>query len=305
MGDDHGPVHGAVAPPAGPASRDAAGASLWSDAWRQLRRNPLFVGPVVVIGLLTLIAVWPTLFTDLHPRDCDLARSSELPSMGHWFGFDRQGCDYYTRVVFGTRASMAVGVLVTAGAFGLAVALGSLAGYYGGVIDTLISRLADIWFGIPLVLGAIVLLAAVPRRGVWEVSLVLVLLSWPPMMRLMRSTVLATREADYIQAARALGARDGRIIVRHVLPNAIAPVLSYATVFVGVVIAAEATLSFLGAGLQLPAISWGLLLAGPPARVLLDVPHLFVFPGLFVSLTVFSFVLLGDALRDALDPRLR
>lgn len=281
------------------------GEGAWSRAWQVLRRDPMFVGPAVVIGLLVLMALWPGLFTSADPYACDLTRSADPPSAAHWFGFDRQGCDYLALVVHGTRASMVIGVLSTAGAFLLAVLLGSVAGYYGGWQDTLLSRITDIGLALPLILGAIVLLSAIPDRDVLQVSLVLALLSWPPMMRLARSTVLAARNEVWVDAARSVGAGDGRILVRHVLPNAISPVVSYATVFVGVVIAAEATLSFLGAGLQAPALSWGLLLSGPPPRVLLQTPHLFAFPGLFVSMTVFSFVLLGDALRDALDPRAR
>lgn len=137
---------------------------------------------VLLIALFATMAIWPQLFTDLGPRACELSRSTELPSADHWFGFDRQGCDYFTRVVYGARASIAVGLLVTLGAFVIAVTLGTLAGYYGGLIDSLLARFADIWFGIPLVLGAIVLLTAVENRGVTQVASVLIVLSWPPMI---------------------------------------------------------------------------------------------------------------------------
>ncbi len=283
----------------------AEGASLWGEAWRDLRRNPFFVLPVLVIAVLTVMAIWPQLFTDLVPRSCDLSRSADPPEAGHWFGFDRQGCDLYTRVVYSTRASLLIGLTVTLGAFAIALVLGSLSGYYGRWLDAVLGRIADVFFGIPLVIGAIVLLTAVVDRGVWQVSAVLTLLAWPPMFRLMRSTVLSARESDYVQAARALGAGNARVIIRHVIPNSIAPVIAYATVFMGVIIGAEATLTFLGAGLQLPALSWGVLLSSPPPRELLNTPHLLLFPSLFVSLTVLSFVLAGDTLRDALDPKLR
>ncbi|QBI21747.1 ABC transporter permease [Egibacter rhizosphaerae] len=283
----------------------AEGASLWGEAWRDLRKSPVFVLPVVLIVLFTVIAIWPQWFTDMGPRTCDLARSADPPEAGHWFGFDRQGCDLYTRVIFSTRASLLIGLMVTLGALAIAMVLGSLSGYFGGWLDGLLGRIADIFFGIPLVIGAIVLLTAVVDRGVLQVSGVLILLAWPPMFRLMRSTVLSVRETDYVQAAKALGAGHVRTILRHVVPNAIAPVIAYATVFMGVIIGAEATLTFLGAGLQLPALSWGVLLSSPPARELLNTPHLLLFPSLFVSLTVLSFVLAGDTLRDALDPKLR
>lgn len=286
----------------GPAEEESA--SLWADAWRELRRNPFFVVPAFLILVLTVMAVWPQLFTNADPRDCDLARSMVRPSREHWFGFDLQGCDYYARVVYGARTSITVGLLVTVGTVVIAVVFGSLAGYYGGFIDTVLARVTDIVFGIPLILGAIVMLTVLPRRGVGELSLVLMVFAWPPMLRIMRSQVLSVRSTDYVQAARALGAGDVRILRRHILPNAIAPVITYATVFFGVVIVTEAALSFLGVGLQLPAISWGLMISVAQARIL-RVPHLLAFPALFLSVTVFAFMMLGDAVRDALDPRLR
>ena len=279
-------------------------ASLWADAWRELRRNPLFLVASGLILLFGAMAVAPQLFTDADPRACDLSRSLERPSAEHWFGFDLQGCDYYALVVYGARVSIAVGLLVTVGAVAIAVLLGSIAGYYGGVLDTVIARVTDIWFGLPYILAAIVILSVIGTRGLLQVTLVLLVVGWPTMLRLMRSSVLSVKETDYVQAARALGASGPRVLRRHVLPNAIAPVIVYATIYIGIMIAAEATLSFLGVGLELPAISWGLMISVAQTRVL-SAPHLLLFPGLFLSATVFSFILLGDALRDALDPKLR
>ncbi|MDQ3944774.1 MAG: ABC transporter permease [Actinomycetota bacterium] len=279
-------------------------AGLWSDAWRSLRRNPLFVVPAVIVAVFVVMAVVPRLFTSADPRACDLADSLRRPGGDHWFGFDIQGCDYYARVVYGARVSIAVGLLTVAGTMVVAVLLGSLAGYYGGLIDSLIARLTDVWFALPTVLGAIVILSVLGEKNVPQLVLVLIIFGWPTMTRLMRSAVLSVRDMEYVAAARALGAGDGRLVFRHILPNAIAPVVVYATIKVGIIIAAEATLSFLGLGVQLPAISWGLMIASGRTR-LLDAPHLLLFPGLTLSLTVLSFVLMGDALRDAFDPRLR
>jgi ABC-type dipeptide/oligopeptide/nickel transport system permease subunit len=279
-------------------------AGLWSDAWRALRRNPLFVVPAAVVVVFVVMAVAPRLFTSANPRACDLADSLGRPSGQHWFGFDIQGCDYYARVVYGARVSIAVGLLTVAGTVVVAVVLGSLAGYYGGLVDSLIARLTDVWFALPTVLGAIVILSVLGEKNVPQLVLVLIIFGWPTMTRLMRSAVLSVRDMEYVAAARALGAGDGRLVFRHILPNAIAPVVVYATIKVGIVIAAEATLSFLGLGVQLPAISWGLMISSGRMR-LLDAPHLLLFPGLALSLTVLSFVLMGDALRDAFDPRLR
>jgi oligopeptide transport system permease protein len=279
-------------------------ASLWSDAWYELRRKPIFVVSALLILLILTMAFFPGLFTNADPRACSLGRSLERPSGDHWFGFDVQGCDYYARVIYGARASIAVGTIVTGLAAVIAIVFGTLAGYYGGWGDTLIARITDLWFAIPLVLGALVLLTVIENRGVPQVAVVLAIFGWPTMLRLMRSSVLSASQADYVQAARALGASDLRIMRRHVLPNAITPVLVYATIYIGIIISAEATLTFLGVGLQLPAISWGLMISLAQRR-LLEAPHLLLFPGIFLSVTVFSFILMGDALRDALDPKLR
>jgi oligopeptide transport system permease protein len=285
-----------------PAGRTA---SLWGDAWRQLRRRPIFILSAILIVIMITMAAWPSLFTNADPRNCPLQDSLLSPSAEHWFGTDLQGCDYYARTIYGARVSITIGILVTLVATSIAVVLGSIAGFYGGVVDSIIARITDIWFAIPTILGGIVILRSLfTTRGILQVSLVLIVLGWPTMLRLARSAVLSVKETEYIDAARALGASNFRIIRRHVLPNSIAPVIVYATITVGVIIAAEAALSFLGVGLQLPAISWGLMIAVAQLRIL-QAPHLLLFPGLFLSVTVFSFILMGDALRDALDPRLR
>lgn len=288
-------------------------ASLWSDAWRTLRRNPIFIVCSLLILLFAVMAVVPQLFTSQSPTDCSLLNSPRnpanadgaRPSAEHLFGFDVQGCDYYTRVIYGARVSMLVGIFTVGGSVLLALVLGCLAGFYGGKTDAVLGRLTDVFFAIPLTLGAIVMLNSVfDTRGVGQVVLVLVAFGWPTMMRLTRSAVLSTKEEDYVTAARALGAGDWRILTRHILPNAIAPVIVYATISIGVAIAAEATLSFLGVGLQLPAISWGLMISIAQDFVR-EFPHLLLFPGAFLSVMILSFILLGDALRDALDPKLR
>jgi oligopeptide transport system permease protein len=291
----------AAAPPGEGPVREAG---LWSDAWRQLRRNPLFLASALLIALFTVMAVAPGVFAGADPRACNLSNSLGRPSAGHWFGFDLQGCDYYAKVVHGARVSMAIGIATVAGTALVAVVLGTLAGFYGGIADTVIARVTDVWFALPTFLGAVVMLSVLGGKGLPQLTLVLVIFGWPTMTRLMRSAVLTVRDMEYVTAARALGAGDLRLMWRHILPNALAPVIVYGAIRVGIVIAAEATLSFLGLGLQLPAISWGLMIAGAQSR-LLTAPHLLLFPGLFLSVTVLAFVLLGDALRDAFDPRLR
>lgn len=279
--------------------------SLWSDAWRQLRRRPMFVISATLIVILIAMALVPWLFATHDPNDCRLSDSLLRPSADHWFGTDLNGCDYYSRTIYGARVSITIGVVVTLFATVIAIVGGSLAGYYGGIVDTLIARLTDVWFTIPTILGGILILRTLGgTRGVPQVSTVLIVLGWPTMLRLVRSSVLSEKEADYVDAARALGASDFRIISRHILPNSLAPVIVYATILVGVIISAEAALSFLGVGLQLPAISWGLMISVAQGRIL-TAPHLLLFPGLVLSVTVFSFILMGDALRDSLDPKLR
>lgn len=298
---DHGKSTDAVTAQVGGELRQS---SLWGDAWRSLRRNPFFLIGAVLFLVFTVMAIAPTLFTNANPRDCDLSRSAQGPSAQAWFGYDVYGCDYFANVVHGARVSMSIGVLTVAAVLIIGVLLGSLAGYYGGWVDTLLARLADVFFGIPLLLGALMLLSVQENRGVLQVSLALIAFGWMTAMRLVRSTVISVRGADYVQAARALGARPRRMLVRHILPNAVAPVLVYATIAVGTIIAAEATLTFMGVGLQQPEMSWGLQINAAQNR-LREAFHLILFPSVFLSLTVLSFILMGDALRDALDPKLR
>jgi oligopeptide transport system permease protein len=286
-------------------TEDLRQASLWSDAWRQLRRNKLFLVAASLLTVLAVMAAFPQLFTSQGPIEgCALSQSKIGPSGDAWFGYDIFGCDYYTNVIYGARVSMIIGLVVMGGAMLIGVTLGAIAGYFGGWFDLLVARITDIVYGLPLILGAILILNAFTDRGLPQVALALIALSWMTFLRLFRSSVVAIKGSDYVAAARSMGARDSRIILKHILPNAIAPVLVYATIFVGGIIAAEATLSFLGIGLQLPAISWGLQI-NSGQRLLRTAPHIILFPSLFLSVTVLSFILLGDALRDALDPKLR
>jgi oligopeptide transport system permease protein len=280
--------------------------SLWSDAWRDLRRNPLFwIGGVLGVVFLAM-AVFPRAFTrGADPRACDLANSAEPPSSAHWFGYDQQGCDYLANVVSGARNSLIIGLLAVTVILLLGVLVGAISGFFGGVTDGVLSRIADIFYGLPLILGALVVLrSGTLGRGVVAVAIALAAFSWMTAMRLVRSQVIAVKSSDYVASARAMGASNGRILLRHILPNAVAPVLVYTTITIGVLIAAEATLTYLGVGLQRPAISWGLQIEAGQS-LLRSAPHLVLFPSLILTLTVMAFVMMGDALRDALDPRQR
>jgi ABC-type dipeptide/oligopeptide/nickel transport system permease subunit len=292
-------------PAQGPEGGSAEGeaASLWSDAWKELRSNPLFIIAAVVVVVLVVMAAVPQLFTfGLDPRDCNLANSLGRPQSGHPFGYDVQGCDYYANTIYGARVSVIVGIVTSTFTVIIAVIFGSIAGFYGGWIDAVITRITDMIFALPFILGGIILLSVLDSKGVGLVLLILILLGWPTMLRLMRSSVLSVKEEDYVMASRSLGANNLRILRKHVLPNAIAPLVVYATIAAGIFIVGEAALSFLGVGLQLPQISWGLMLSNAQRRII-QAPHLLFFPGVFLSVTVFAFILLGDALRDALDPK--
>ncbi len=266
-----------------------------------LLRDPLFLIALAIIVLLGLIAAAPGVFGAGDPYDCSLDHSLERPSFGHPFGFDFQGCDYYTLVLHGARSSLAVGVVVVAGTALLGTLLGSIAGLRRGIFDAFVGRIGDAVIAVPLILGGSLILSFIEPRSAVHVMWVLVVLGWPPMARLVRSHVLRAMTEPYVEAARALGARDRRLLRVHLLPNVLWPVVVFAAGYVAVAVTAEALLSFLGVGLQLPATSWGLMLSEARFRIL-QAPHLLI-PAAFLSLTVGAFVFLGEALRRVLDPQ--
>jgi oligopeptide transport system permease protein len=285
------------------AEPDERAATLWGDVWRKLRRDPRFIIASVLIALFVVMGLAPGLFTGVDPNKCDILDTVLRPNTKHWFGTDILGCDYYARVIYGARASLEVGFVATGLSVAIALVLGASAGYFGGATDMVISRFADVWFSIPTILGAILLLELTGGGGPLVLAMVFVLFGWPDLTRLVRSFVISGKERGYVRAARALGASDRRIIFRHILPNGMAPVIVYAAYSVGAFIAGEAALTFLGVGLRLPTISWGLEISLAEDRVLQD-PHLLLFPTLFLCVLVGAFVLLGEVLRDALDPKL-
>lgn len=298
--------------PAG-VTGDEQARSLWSDAWKELKRSPLFWVSAGLILIFVVMAIVPQLFTRTDPQFADLSRSREKPSGKAWFGMDTQGYDVYARTIYGARASILVGVLTTAFTLVVGSTVGIVAGYLGGWVDAVLQRIADIFFAIPLLLGGILILFSFPSTletpflvVVLKVVIAISILGWPNINRLMRSSVLQVKPNDYVQAARALGASPLRIITSHILPNSIAPVIVVSTINLGVFIAVEATLTFLGIGLQPPTISWGIAISEASGiGFIRAAPHMLLFPSLFLSLTVLAFIMLGDAIRDALDPKLR
>jgi oligopeptide transport system permease protein len=283
--------------------------SLREDAWQDLRGNWVFWFSAVLIVIFAAMAIAPGLFTDADPRLAVLSEARDTPSGEHWFGRDVQGYDLYARCIYGARASILVGIFATIGTAIIGGLFGLLAGYSEGVIDALVSRFADIFFALPLILGAIIILTSLPEPDsyfmvVFQVVLVFWVLGWPSIFRLMRASVLQVAPHDYVQAARALGASPLRVVRSHILPNALGPVIVVSTINLGVYIAAEASLSFLGIGLKPPTVSWGVMI-DDALRTMRTAPHVLLFPALFLSLAVLAFIMLGDAIRDALDPKSR
>ncbi|MFD3536089.1 ABC transporter permease [Streptomyces sp. NPDC058664] len=284
--------------------------SLWGDAWSDLRRNPYFIVSSVLIFFLLLISAFPSLFTSASPTTGDLVRhyvgKPDLGNIGSegWLGYDIQGRSVYARLIYGTRASIIVGICVTAIVTVVGGITGMIAGYFGGWIDALMSRITDIFFGIPFLLGAMVVLQAFVDRTVWVVVFALAFLGWTQMARVMRGAVITVKHADYVHAAKALGAGTTRILFRHILPNAMAPVIVVATIALGGYISAEATLSYLGLGLASPTVSWGVDISAG-VQAIRTSQHILLYPSIMLSLTVLAFIMLGEAVRNALDPKLR
>ncbi|MGC2652859.1 MAG: ABC transporter permease [Mycobacterium sp.] len=274
---------------------------FWGELVRSLRRQPKFLIATTLITFIGLVALCPGLFTAADPTYADPNLSSLAPSAAHWFGTDLQGHDIYARTIYGARASITVGVGATLAVFVVGGALGALAGFYGGWFDTLVSRVADVFFGIPLLLAAIVLMQVMRERTVWTVIAILALFGWPQLARIARAAVLEVRGSDYVLAAKAMGMSRFQTLLRHVLPNAAGPVIAVATVALGIFIVTEATLSYLGVGLPPSVVSWGGDINLGQTRLRAGSPILF-YPAGALGITVLAFMMMGDALRDALDP---
>ena len=273
--------------------------------WRRYRRNRLAVVGLAIVVVLAVVAVVEPVITPYDPFEQNLVNTLAPPSADHWFGTDVLGRDLYSGIVYGTRLAMVVALSTVLFSLLIGVALGALAGFKGGLWDAVLSRVTDIFLAFPLLVGAIVIVRAV-GGGVVTVVLALVALGWMTTYRLMRGQVLALREAEYVEAARSIGAGNGRIVLRHILPNAIGPVLVYSFTNIGVVVVSMASLSYLGIGVPPDVPEWGRLIN--QASGFLQVPgkaHLWLFPSAAIVLTTLGFAFVADGLRDALDPRLR
>ena len=284
--------------------------TLWSDAWKRLRRNKLAMIGLVWIIIMVIIAASADLWVPKTLGDPTFSDSSTMlqnsrlpPSPEHPFGTDTLGRDVLSRVIYGARISLAVGILATAISTVIGLVMGALAAFYGGIWDTIIMRCADIFMAFPYILFVIAMIAVL-GNGIQNVFIAIGILGWPSIARIFRSAILTVKENDYVDAARAMGASDARIIVRHILPNAVASIVVYATMNIGGAILTESALSHLGMGVVPPDPSWGNLIQDGQ-QYLSTEPWLMILPGMAILTTVLSFTLLGDGLRDALDVKMK
>lgn len=274
-----------------------------SVVWRQLRKNRLALTGGAVVFLLGAVALFAPLLAPYDPAAYDVKQILLPPSLQHWLGTDQLGRDVLSRMLYGARISMAVGFVSVGIAVLLGTLIGTIAAYYGGRMDEILMRFVDLMLNFPRFFLLLTLIALL-RPSIWVIMAVIGLTGWMGLARLVRGEILSLREREFVQGARALGAKDARIMVRHILPNALVPVLVSATLGVAGAILTESGLSFLGLGVQPPTASWGNILIDGKANIEIAW-WLSVFPGMAILVTVLAYNLLGEGLRDALDPRLR
>jgi oligopeptide transport system permease protein len=279
--------------------------NLWIDAWRDLRRRPLFYISAAIVLIVSAAALLPSLFTHVDPRFCDLGLSNDGPAAGHPLGFTFQGCDVYSRVVFGASTSLSVGIFVVLITASVGIPMGALAAYYGGWVDAVLSRVGDIFFAIPYFLAAVVVMSVLSaHRNVFVIALAIGGFAWASLARILRAEVLQVKNLEYVMASEAVGRSKFATLLRHVLPNSLTPVIVYLTIALGAAITAEATLSFLGIGLPPSTMSWGNDIAQAQTSIRVAPMALF-WPSLALTITVLAFIMLGELIRDALDPKAR
>ena len=274
-----------------------------NEVWRRLKKNKVAVVSLFVLLIIFLIAILAPIIAPYTYEAADLRRGLEGSSRDHLLGTDRLGRDVLSRLIYGARQSLQMGIFAVTGATLMGVFIGSIAGFYGGFTDNLIMRMLDLFHGIPMFLLTVTL-AAVLGPSLRNAIIAIAISFMPGSARLMRASILTVREMEYIEAARALNASNARIILRHIIPNAIAPVIVSYTMSMGMAVLSGAALSFIGLGVQPPIPEWGAMISD--ARTFMRAqPQLALYPGICVMITVLAFNLLGDGLRDALDPRLK
>jgi len=283
--------------------RPLSASSPWMDTWRQLRRNRLAVVGMLILGVLVVVAIGAPWIAPYPFNDYDLSRGIQPPSKQFILGTDEAGRDLLTRLIYGSRVSLTVGLIVVGIAGSIGTVMGAISGYFGGIVDQIIMRIVDVLFAFPFLVLAIAVVAIV-GPSLTNVMIVLGCVSWIYYARLVRGQVLSLREMDYVEAARACGASDWRIIFLHILPNCLGVVVVQATFGVATSILAASALSYLGMGAQPPTAEWGAMLSGAKKNMRHH-PVLAIAPGMAIMITVLAINFVGDALRDALDPRLR
>lgn len=277
------------------------GGSLWSDGWIRLKKNKLAIVSSFILGFLCITAVLTPIIAPYGYEEQNLLLGAAPPSASHWLGTDVFGRDMLTRIMYGSRVSLAVGFIASGVAVFIGVLWGSLAGFSGGRTDAFMMRIVDILYALPFMIF-IILLMVIFGRNLLLLFLAIGAVEWLTMARIVRGQVLTLKQQDFIEAAVSLGLSNWTIIRRHIIPNTLSPVIVYATLTIPSVMLLEAFLSFLGLGIQPPQSSWGLLISYG-VETMEEYPWLIFFPGLFLSITLFSLNFLGDGLRDALDPR--
>ncbi|KYZ76927.1 diguanylate cyclase [Anaerosporomusa subterranea] len=275
----------------------------WQDSWRRLKRNKAAMLGLWMILVISLLAIFGPLFTAHSYSDQQLEMANQLPNAVYWFGSDNLGRDLFTRVLYGARISLSIGIVASLINLTIGVIYGGIAGYFGGRIDSVMMRIVDVLYGIPLLLY-VILLMVVLQPGLTNIFIALGMVYWLRMARIVRGQILSLREQEYILAAKLIGASPWRIILRHLVPNSMGPIIVTMTLAIPEAIFTEAFLSFIGLGVSAPMASWGVL-ASEGVTSLHSYPFQLFYPALAISITMLSFNFLGDGLRDALDPRMR
>ena len=282
---------------------DLQASTLYRDAWNRLKKNKLAIASFILLVILALVAIFAPLIAPYDPYAQDLTRLNEPPSADHWFGTDDIGRDIFSRVVYGTQISMLVGVVCEAICVPIGVILGALAGYFGGWVDSIISRIIEIFASFPMILFAIAIMFIL-GPGVMNVFIAIGVIGWTGLARMIRGQIMQLKEKEFIEAARASGASNMKIIFRHLIPNCLSTIIVVITLDIPGDIMLESTLSFVGLGVQPPTPSWGSMISEGRKFIRQNVWYSF-FPGLAIMLVVLAFNTLGDGVRDALDPKLK
>ncbi|MBM3289498.1 MAG: ABC transporter permease subunit [Candidatus Hydrogenedentes bacterium] len=278
-----------------------AGASLWRDAWRRLRKNRLAaISLVLLLGMVALVLVGPWVSRYSYETQ-DRSLGAARPSGANWLGTDTLGRDLFTRILYGGRISLMVGICATAVSLGIGVIYGAVSGFAGGRVDSAMMRVVDILYTLPFTI-VVIILTVYLGKSIVLIFMAIGAVEWLTMARIVRGQVVALRQKEFVEAAYVMGLSRRRIVLRHLIPNALGPIIVYTTLTIPQVMLLEAVISFLGLGVQAPMSSWGVLIQDG-AKVMEDYPWLLVFPSVFLSITLFSLNFLGDGLRDALDPR--